>query len=109
MYCKHCGAEINDNAVVCVKCGCAVNDSFYTEKVLDPKVSDKDWLITAILCLFFGYFGAHRFYVGKMGTAILMLLTCGGLGIWILIDFLTIISERFTDADGKVLKNLRRF
>jgi hypothetical protein len=44
-----------------------------------------------------------------MGTAILMLLTCGGLGIWILIDFLTIISERFTDADGKVLKNLRRF
>ena len=76
MYCKHCGAEINDNAVVCVKCGCAVNDSFYTEKVLDPKVSDKDWLITAILCLFFGYLGAHRFYVGKMGTAILMLLTC---------------------------------
>lgn len=109
MYCANCGAEINDNAVVCVKCGCAVNDSFYTEKVLDPKVSDKDWLITAILCLFFGYLGAHRFYVGKMGTAILMLLTCGGLGIWILIDFLTIISERFTDADGKVLKNLRRF
>lgn len=109
MYCKHCGAEINDNAVVCVKCGCAVNDSLYTEKALDPNVSDKDWLITGILCLFFGYLGAHRFYVGKMGTAILMLLTCGGLGIWILIDFLTIISERFTDADGKVLKNLRRF
>ena len=55
MYCKHCGAEINDNAVVCIKCGCAVNDSLYTEKVLDPNVSDKDWLVTGILCLFFGY------------------------------------------------------
>ena len=109
MYCKHCGAEINDNAVVCIKCGCAVNDSLYIEKVLDPNVSDKDWLVTVILCLFFGYLGAHRFYVGKIGTAILMLLTCGGLGIWILIDFLTIISERFTDDNGKVLKNLRRF
>ena len=109
MYCKHCGAEINDNAVICIKCGCAVNDSLYTEKVLDPNVSDKDLLVTVILCLFFGYLGAHRFYVGKIGTAILMLLTCGGLGIWILIDFLTIISERFTDDNGKVLKNLRRF
>ena len=36
MFCKHCGAEINDNAVVCVKCGCAVNDSVQTTRALDP-------------------------------------------------------------------------
>ena len=66
-------------------------------------------LLVELEKVFLGELGIHRFYVGKMGTAILMLLTCGGLGIWVLIDFLMIISERFTDADGKVLKNLRRF
>lgn len=109
MFCKHCGAEINDNAVVCVKCGCAVNDSAQTIRTLDPGVSDKEWLITGALCFFLGFLGAHRFYVGKMSTAILMLITCGGCGIWTLIDFLMIVSEKFTDDQGKVIKNVKGY
>lgn len=101
MYCSNCGAEINDNAVVCVKCGCAVN------RPVPPVIngSSKDWLVTLLLCFFVGYLGIHRFYVGKTGTGIAQLLTCGGCGIWALIDFITIIMGNFTDAEGKFIKN----
>lgn len=52
---------------------------------------------------FLGIFGAHRFYAGKIGTGILQLLTFGGFGIWALIDFLLIVCNSFTDAEGKVV------
>lgn len=106
MFCKNCGAEINDKAVVCVKCGCAVENTPSTNK---PTLngSPKDWLTTLLLCFFLGSFGAHRFYVGKMGTAIAMLLTCGGCGIWTIIDFIMICVGNFTDNDGKVISNNR--
>jgi len=55
------------------------------------------------LCFFVGVFGVHRFYVGKIGTGILQLLTLGGLGIWALIDFILIIVGAFKDSDGKPL------
>lgn len=61
-------------------------------------------IVAALLfCAFLGLFGAHRFYVGKWKTGILMLLTGGGFGIWTFIDFIMIIAERFTDEDGKTL------
>ena len=42
----------------------------------------KPWMITLLLCLFAGTLGAHRFYVGKIGSGVGMLLTVGGCGIW---------------------------
>ena len=68
-------------------------------------MSDKRRLLAAILCFFFGYFGAHRFYVGKTGTGILQLLTIGGLGIWAFIDFIIILFGEFTDKDGAKITN----
>jgi uncharacterized RDD family membrane protein YckC len=56
------------------------------------------------LCSFLGLFGAHRFYVGKIGTGLLQLFTLGGLFIWWSIDLYKIIRERFTDKKGDVLK-----
>jgi len=53
-----------------------------------------------LLCFFLGVFGAHRFYVGKVGTGILQLITIGGLGLWTLFDFILIIVGAFTDSDG---------
>ena len=66
--------------------------------------SEKGFIPTILLAFFFGGLGVHRFYVGKIGTGILMLITFGGLGIWALIDFIIIVCGKFTDSDGKVIK-----
>lgn len=66
--------------------------------------SDKGFVPTLLLCFFLGAFGAHRFYVGKIGTGILMLLTLGGLGIWTLIDFIIIAVGSFKDKEGNLIK-----
>jgi len=63
-------------------------------------MTDKRILPAFLLCFLLGPFGAHRFYVGKFGTAILMIVTLGGLGIWVLVDLIMIIVGAFTDADG---------
>ena len=67
--------------------------------------SEKNWLTTLLLCLFLGSVGGHRFYAGKIGTAILMILTCGGCGIWTLIDLIMILTGKFTDKDGNAIVN----
>jgi TM2 domain-containing membrane protein YozV len=63
--------------------------------------SDKSRLVALLFCVLFGVFGVHRFYVGKIGTGILMLLTIGGLGIWMLIDLILIAVGSFRDKAGK--------
>lgn len=67
--------------------------------------SDKEWLVTLLLSLFLGTLGVHRFYVGKIGTGILQLITLGGCGVWTLIDLIMIVTGNFTDKDGYVIKN----
>ena len=65
---------------------------------------DKGFVPTRLLCFFVGMFGVHRFYVGKIGTGILQLVTFGGLGIWTMVDFIMIAVGSFTDADGNPIK-----
>jgi|TARA_Y100000739_G_C20209499_1_gene284848 TM2 domain-containing membrane protein YozV len=69
----------------------------------DGNVSDKQKIVALLLCLFLGGLGAHRFYVGKTGSAVAQLLTCGGLGIWALIDLIMIALGKFTDKDERPL------
>lgn len=66
--------------------------------------SSKGFVPTLLLCFFFGVLGIHRFYVGKVGTGILQLLTLGGFGIWALIDFIMIVVGSFTDKQGNFIK-----
>ena len=67
------------------------------------ETSQKKRLISTLLCFFLGSFGVHRFYVGKTGTGILMLLTLGGMGIWTLIDFIIILCGSFKDNEGNTI------
>ena len=67
-------------------------------------MSDKKMVTACLLCFFLGGLGIHRFYVGKAGTGILMILTLGGLGIWIIIDFVMIVTGGFKDSEGKDLQ-----
>ena len=66
--------------------------------------SDKKRLVAFLLCFFLGWLGVHRFYVGKVGTAILQIFTLGGLGIWCLVDAIMILTGSFKDKRGSKLE-----
>ncbi len=70
----------------------------------DEQVSEKGFVPTLLLCFFLGALGVHRFYVGKIGTGILQLFTLGGLGIWVLVDFIIIATGSFRDKQGLLIK-----
>ncbi|MEY8382620.1 TM2 domain-containing protein [Christensenellaceae bacterium 44-20] len=106
-FCKHCGGKIPADAVVCTLCGRQVeqvaqggapnivinNANQNTNSSVNAYVAAKarnKWVALG-LCLFLGVFGAHKFYEGKAGLGVLYLLTCGLLGIGVVIDFITIL------------------
>ena len=66
--------------------------------------SEKNFVVTILLCIFLGVLGAHRFYAGKIGTGLIQLFTLGGLGVWVLIDLIMIIIGKFTDSEGLPIK-----
>lgn len=102
-FCKFCGKEIASEAVVCIHCGRQVEElkrdnnspsvvinnsnnntntnvnaninSFHSS--VHPMGRRKNKWVAFFLCLFFGYFGAHKFYEGKAGMGILYILTFG--------------------------------
>ena len=67
-------------------------------------VSEKSKTTALILSILLGGLGVHRFYVGKVGTGIVWLLTFGVFGIGALIDIIKIATGKFTDKEGKLLK-----
>ena len=66
--------------------------------------SEKGFVPALLLCLLLGALGIHRFYVGKIGTGILMLITLGALGIWTLVDLIMIAVGSFKDKKGLPIK-----
>ena len=74
------------------------------EESTQDQVSKKNRAVALILCLLFGYLGFHRFYVDKMGTGLVMMLTFGGFGLWYFIDLILIIIGTFKDAEDQAVK-----
>jgi hypothetical protein len=67
--------------------------------------SEKSRIVAGVLQLFLGSLGIGRFYTGHVGMAIGQLFTCGGLGIWALVDGIILLtSNGATDSDGRVLR-----
>ena len=124
MYCRNCGNEMPNDAVMCVKCGTAAGKGnkycpyckgetqpgaevcIHCGRPLSttkPTEEGKDWLTTLLLCFFLGSLGIHRFYTKHTGIGILQLLTLGCCGIYTLIDLIMIAMGNFKDADGNPL------
>ncbi len=123
-FCKHCGKEIHQDAVVCVHCGCSA-----ASNSLVSVVGAKSRLVAALLQIFLGSLGIGRFYLGYKQIAILQLiLGCAGTAagfingltnipfiemlqfasyaavIWGIVDgVMILINKNFLDADGKQL------
>jgi TM2 domain-containing membrane protein YozV len=67
-------------------------------------LSQKDFLVALLLSFFLGVYGIDRFYLGQWGLGLLKLFTCGGCGIWWLIDLILIATGSLGDADGLPLR-----
>lgn len=56
-----------------------------------------------LLSIFLGELGFDRFYLGKIGTGLLKLITAGGAGIWWIVDIILIASGSMKDKQGNEL------
>jgi len=61
--------------------------------------SSKSRLVAVMLCLFFGWAGGHRFYTEKTGTALIMLFSMGGFGLWWFLDLVMLSTGNFRDKN----------
>ena len=74
----------------------------------NEQIGDKSFVITWLLSLFLGGLGVDRFYLGKIGTGILKLITFGGLGIWVLVDLIIVLSNGTRDKAGLKLEGYEK-
>ena len=70
----------------------------------EPEISKRSRGVALLLAFFGGFFGLHRFYVDKPRTAIAMLLTFGGCGVWYLYDLVLIAAGEFRDNEDLPLR-----
>lgn len=68
-----------------------------------PPASTKSFVATWLLSYFLGVFGIDRFYLGKVGTGIVKLITIGGFGVWWLIDLILVLAGAQRDKNGQPL------
>lgn len=108
-FCSNCGNEVDEKAVVCVKCGVSLRN-----EPINNSGEAKSKIAAGLLGIFLGTFGVHNFYLGYKGKALaqllLTVLSCGFLSfisaIWGLIEGIMILSGSINvDANGNPLKD----
>lgn len=106
-YCQNCGAELNENQDICLKCGVKVKNNTTSN---NPNAKSK--MAAGLFGIFLGALGVHNFYLGFTGKAVAQLLmtvlSCGILSpisaIWGLIEGIMILSGSINaDANGNEL------
>lgn len=111
VFCRHCGAVIDADCIICPKCGKQVKELSGTsspniiinnansnintnQNTVTGNVGKKCSKWTSfLLCLFLGFFGAHKFYEGKTGQGVLYLFTGGLFGIGWIIDTISLLFK----------------
>lgn len=73
------------------------------QSTTDVSKSTRNKWVALALSIFVGAFGVDRFYIGKIGTGILKLITGGGFGIWWIIDIVLVATGDMTDKEGRRL------
>ncbi len=79
------------------------NEAWVRTLTSKASASDKSWTTTLALSVFFGLFGADRFYLGYAVLGLLKLGTFGGFGLWWFLDMVLILINQLKDSDGGVL------
>ncbi len=110
-FCKHCGGTIPQDAVMCTHCGRQVeklagaaqpqvviqntnmNTNTAAAVVAGVGARAKNKWTAFVLCLLLGYFGAHKFYEGKVGMGVLYLFTLGLFGIGWFVDLIVLLTK----------------
>ena len=121
MFCPKCGKETTGDQAFCANCGAPLTQAATLGAApAAVGISPKSRLATSLFAWFLGWAGAHRFYIGKTGTAIAMLvltivgipLCFVGIGfvvlgivwIWWLVDFIFAVAGRMKDKDGLLIE-----
>lgn len=73
-FCRDCGASIDARAEICPKCG--VRQMAAPGPFASTTPGGKSKLAAALLAIFLGSFGIHKFYLGRVGWGIVYLLLC---------------------------------
>lgn len=129
MECKNCGANVGNEYRLCPYCGTEleypknensptiviqniINNNTTTQTKTTYETSgnatvsnnNKNKIVALILCVLFGMFGAHCFYVGKTKTGIIYLFTFGLFGIGWIKDIISIANGTYKDSRGQKIR-----
>ena len=121
MFCPKCGKETPENQAFCASCGAPLSQAVMQGTAVPAAgISPKSRLATTLFAFFLGQFGAHRFYIGKTGSAIAMLvltilgwatfwfllgfLFLGIVWVWNLIDFVFAVAGMMKDSNGLLIE-----